>query len=129
MHWSVNDIYHTCHFQVKFDAFPHTTRPSFMVLSPAVAVTYSYQVLLFQYMKKNCVCSFYSVYLQFQHGFWQYLLLLWHEFLYMFLWLLHYLLVCFCFCCVLSLRKIAIWLSKNCQKLDIFFKKIDKNCH
>ena len=29
----------------------------------------------------------------------------------------------------LTLRKIAIWLSKNCQKLDIFFKKIDKNCH
>ena len=24
----------------------------------------------------------------------------------------------------LTLRKIAIWLSKNCQKLDIFFKKI-----
>ena len=29
----------------------------------------------------------------------------------------------------LTLRKIAIWMSKNCQKLDIFFKKIDKNCH
>ena len=29
----------------------------------------------------------------------------------------------------LTLRKIAIWLSKNCQKLDIFFKKIVKNCH
>ena len=26
----------------------------------------------------------------------------------------------------LTLRIIAIWLSKNCQKLDIFFKKIDK---
>ena len=29
----------------------------------------------------------------------------------------------------LTLRKIAIWLSKNCQKLDIFFKKIAKNVH
>ena len=29
----------------------------------------------------------------------------------------------------LTLRKIAIWLSKNWQKLDIFFKKIAKNCH
>ena len=29
----------------------------------------------------------------------------------------------------LTLRKIANWMSKNCQKLDIFFKKIDKNCH
>ena len=29
----------------------------------------------------------------------------------------------------LTLWKIAIWLSKNCQKLDIFFKKIDKKCH
>ena len=28
---------------------------------------------------------------------------------------------------VLTLRKIAIWLSKNCQKLDIFSKKISKN--
>ena len=29
----------------------------------------------------------------------------------------------------LTLRKIAIWMSKNCQKLDIFFKKIYKNFH
>ena len=29
----------------------------------------------------------------------------------------------------LTLRKIANWMSKNCQKLVIFFKKIDKNCH
>ena len=29
----------------------------------------------------------------------------------------------------LTLRKIAIWISKNCQKLDIFFKKIAKNFH
>ena len=29
----------------------------------------------------------------------------------------------------LTLRKIAIWLSKNCQKLDIFSKKIAKNFH
>ena len=29
----------------------------------------------------------------------------------------------------LTLRKTAIWMSKNCQKLEIFFKKIDKNCH
>ena len=29
----------------------------------------------------------------------------------------------------LTYRKIANWMSKNCQKLDIFFKKIDKNCH
>ena len=28
----------------------------------------------------------------------------------------------------LTLRKIAIWMSKNCQKLDFFFL-IDKNCH
>ena len=28
----------------------------------------------------------------------------------------------------LTLWKIAIWLSKNCQKL-YFFKKIEKNCH
>ena len=27
-----------------------------------------------------------------------------------------------------TLRKISIWLSKNWQKLDILFKKIDKNC-
>ena len=25
--------------------------------------------------------------------------------------------------------KLPNWMSKNCQKLDIFFKKIDKNCH
>ena len=31
-------------------------------------------------------------------------------------------------CLYLTLGKIAIWLSKNCQKLEIFFKKIDKNC-
>jgi len=30
---------------------------------------------------------------------------------------------------LLTLRKIAIWLSKNCQKLDTFFKKIAKNFH
>ena len=29
----------------------------------------------------------------------------------------------------LTLRKIAIWLSKNCQKLDFFSKKIAKNFH
>ena len=29
----------------------------------------------------------------------------------------------------LTLWKIAIWMSKNCQKLDIFFKKIAKNFH
>ena len=29
----------------------------------------------------------------------------------------------------LTLLKIAIWLSKNCQKLDIFWKKIAKNFH
>ena len=32
-------------------------------------------------------------------------------------------------CCQLTLRKIAIWLSKNWQKLDIFSQKIDKNFH
>ena len=26
----------------------------------------------------------------------------------------------------LTLRKIDIWMSKNCQKLDIFFKKLPK---
>ena len=31
--------------------------------------------------------------------------------------------------CALTLRKIAIWLSKNCQKLDIFSKKIARNFH
>ena len=30
-------------------------------------------------------------------------------------------------CLHLTLRKIAIWMSKNCQKLYFFF--IDKNCH
>ena len=29
--------------------------------------------------------------------------------------------------CHLTLQKIAIWLSKKCQKLDIFFQKIAKN--
>ena len=29
----------------------------------------------------------------------------------------------------LTIRKIFIWLSKNCQKLDIFSKKIAKNFH
>ena len=29
----------------------------------------------------------------------------------------------------LTLRKIAIWMSKNWPKLDIFFKRIDKNFH
>ena len=32
-------------------------------------------------------------------------------------------------CVNLTLRKIAIWLSKNCPKLDIFQKKIAKNFH
>ena len=32
-------------------------------------------------------------------------------------------------CSHLTLRKIDIWISKIFQKLDIFFKKIAKNCH